>query len=145
MQWSDYTNRKFVYQEGHFNVATLSEPYGEGDLKVSYEVIVQCDINSTKHTYRYLSHCKYQNILGEILTLKYFSILRTVTEEEGIDAAKEYNKIFPMLIESCGKEFFNTSTLQKVLDVLREKPSLNSAHLVSYFGLVVALKIEYIL
>ncbi|KAB7500993.1 85/calcium-independent phospholipase A2 [Armadillidium nasatum] len=119
VQWSDYMQKHFLYVEGVFGVIALPEVIEENDVKLAYEIIMHSDINGTSYAY---------------------SLMRIATKEIGVQVIEEYNRILPCFVESCGKEFFNQSTLQKVLDLLREKPTWLPAHLIAYFGFTDALK-----
>ena len=57
----------------------------------------------------------------------------------------DYNKHLPALVESCGKEVLNHNSLQRITDIMREKPAWHTGHLIAQFGFIDALKNENVI
>ncbi|CAL4144561.1 unnamed protein product, partial [Meganyctiphanes norvegica] len=121
VQWSDYANRSFLMVEGMFIIAPLAEDDLDDESNLAYELLIQTEINNTKYAY---------------------SLMRTCTEEEAHNIYEEFQLRLPPLVESCGKEVLNHTSLQKVTDLLREKPFWHVGHLIAYFGYLDALTHE---
>ena len=73
------------------------------------------------------------------------SLLRTVQDKEALEAMTEYVKHLPSLVDTCGKEVLNHHALQRITDMLREKPAWHTGHLVAHFGYIEALKNENVM
>lgn len=120
IQWSDYANQSFLMVEGMFLIAQLPDDVDD-ELNLAFEVLIQADYNNIKYAY---------------------SLMRTQTEEEARNVYAEFQLRLPPLVESCGREVLNHTSLQKVTDLIREKPSWHVGHLIAYFGYLDALNHE---
>ncbi|XP_076066780.1 85/88 kDa calcium-independent phospholipase A2-like isoform X2 [Oratosquilla oratoria] len=121
VQWADYANKQFELIEGMFIIIPLPDENSEDSSQLRYELVIHTDIGNVSYAY---------------------SLIRTCTIEEAKKHHKDYEERLPPLITACGKEVLNHSTLQKITDLLREKPSWHAGHLVAQFGFLDALKVD---
>lgn len=52
MQWNEYTNKHFSYNEGMFVVVPLPPVVDENNLELAFEIVMHAEINNTNYAFR---------------------------------------------------------------------------------------------